>query len=203
MAKFNIGDKVIVAKKGGTWNIEGMMDKWLGKVMTIREVWGQGGYQMVEDENENNGGWIWNEEDLTPLDAVITIMRYGDKVSATNGKETAVVKIEIDYGDAVHEAVDKLFKKANEIHVGDIVEVVDDGKMYTTYSEWVAKNVNDKELIARYAYNRETMPSGSYEVVAIAPHNGDRSEPMLAYLKSGKYFGECFLIDVKGIKKVS
>ena len=201
MAKFNVGDKVVVARKGENWNLEGKMDKWLGKVMTIREVYGSASYQMVEDEGEYYGGWAWHEEDLDPIDETITIMRHGEKVSATNGRETIAVEIESDYDDAVHEAVDKLFKEENEIHVGDIVEVVDGGKMYPTYSEWVVKNINDKELIARYAYNRETMPSGSYKVIAIAPHHGDGSEPMLAYLKR-RYSGECFLINIEGIKKM-
>lgn len=60
---YKVGDKVKIVDH---WNIRtcenkvGMMDKWLGKIMTIS---GQalGGYLMKEDNNENCGdGWLWN-----------------------------------------------------------------------------------------------------------------------------------------------
>ncbi len=52
---------------GHRWeNLDGLMDKWLGKVMTIREVsdsefdWGlEKRYLMVEDEDDDGGGWLW------------------------------------------------------------------------------------------------------------------------------------------------
>ena len=52
------GDKVRIAKEktGDNWNREGEMDKWLGEVMTVREVlngWGK----MEEDKEEHLKGW--------------------------------------------------------------------------------------------------------------------------------------------------
>lgn len=60
--KYKVGDKVrIVSKKMGCgWNSEGRMDKWLGKVMTIREVFDDGLCKMAEDAHEFAGsGWYW------------------------------------------------------------------------------------------------------------------------------------------------
>lgn len=49
---------------GYRWeNLDGLMNKWLGKVMTIREVIEDScyptAYHMLEDEDENDGGWFW------------------------------------------------------------------------------------------------------------------------------------------------
>lgn len=70
MGKYNIGDKVrIIDKWDGNHgqNVHGKMDKWLGKVMTIREVeiscYGDDDvYYMDEDRGEVCGrGWPWYE----------------------------------------------------------------------------------------------------------------------------------------------
>lgn len=68
--KYKIGDKVrIVSKKTGVcWNSEGKMDKWLGKVMTIRDTLPGGIYSMKEDDGEFYGdGWCWHEEMIEGL----------------------------------------------------------------------------------------------------------------------------------------
>lgn len=67
--KYKIGDKVRITteKKGCLWNCRGKMDKWLGKVMTIRDVC-ERCYQMQEDWGEHRGGgWLWFEEMIDGL----------------------------------------------------------------------------------------------------------------------------------------
>lgn len=58
--EYKVGDKVrIVSKRvGGKWNSNGLMDKWLGKVMTVRAVC-DGCYKMEEDICEWGSGWTW------------------------------------------------------------------------------------------------------------------------------------------------
>lgn len=58
--KLKPGDKVrIVSKKTGSgWDLEGLMDKWLGKVMTVRINFGNA-VLMEEDRKECYGGWWW------------------------------------------------------------------------------------------------------------------------------------------------
>ena len=69
--KYKIGDKVrIVDSWNGSTNEnkDGLMDDWLGKVMTIREVKYDRYYCMEEDRNENLGeGWQWNEACIAGL----------------------------------------------------------------------------------------------------------------------------------------
>lgn len=68
MAKYKIGDKVrIVDYRTGPMNNFGKMDKWLGKVMTIRECL-LSGYWMEEDYGENIGyGWCWDDDMISGL----------------------------------------------------------------------------------------------------------------------------------------
>lgn len=68
MAKYKVGDKVrIVDHRTGHMNNFGKMDKWLGKVMTIRECL-LSGYWMEEDYGENIGyGWRWDDDMISGL----------------------------------------------------------------------------------------------------------------------------------------
>lgn len=70
MAKYKVGDKVrIVDHRTGHMNHSGGMDKWLGKVMTIRNVDRfMRGYWMEEDLGENIGlGWAWEDDMISGL----------------------------------------------------------------------------------------------------------------------------------------
>ena len=204
MMRFEVGDKVIVARKGTTWNENGKMDKWLGKVMTIGYK-DEDSYQMEEDQNENDGdGWWWSDEDLEPAEFAIQVTKLGGKMVAKNlvSGEKAEVKCSDDLNRSAQLAIEKLSEK--ELHIGDKVKVVDEGAIYTTYTKWVAENVNDKEKIAMYAYNKDDIDtSKTYTVLAIAPHH-DMSN-MLVYIEGPDEvwdYAYCYLIAAYGIKKV-
>lgn len=68
MAKYKVGDKVrIVDHRTDNMNHFGEMDKWLGKVMTIRRLF-LPGYRMEEDCGENYGrGWYWVDSMISGL----------------------------------------------------------------------------------------------------------------------------------------
>lgn len=68
MAKYKVGDKVrIVDHRTDHMNSFGKMDKWLGKVMTIRDL-SSPGYWMREDYGENYGyGWLWDDDMISGL----------------------------------------------------------------------------------------------------------------------------------------
>ena len=70
MSKYKCGDKVrIVGYRTVHMNHSGGMDKWLGKVMTIRSVDRfLPGYWMEEDYGENIGcGWAWEDDMISGL----------------------------------------------------------------------------------------------------------------------------------------
>lgn len=68
MAKYKVGDKVrIVDHRTDNMNPFGEMDKWLGKVMTIRGLFLRG-YVMEEDYGEYGGcGWYWDDSMISGL----------------------------------------------------------------------------------------------------------------------------------------
>lgn len=101
MEKYQVGDKVRIVDKwkdGCYQNLHGKMDKWLGKVMTIRkhsgytEVW-----QMEEDKKEHRGdGWYWTEQSIAGLaetENKIVITTDGSTTTARLYDGKNVVKI--------------------------------------------------------------------------------------------------------------
>ena len=201
--RFEVGDKVIVARKGTMWNTNGKMDKWLGRIMTIRYKY-EDSYQMEEDQNENDGvGWWWSDEDLEPAEFAIQVTKLGNKMVAKNliSGEKAEVKCDNDLNLSAQVAIEKLSEK--EIRVGDIVEVVDVGALFPFYPKWVAENVDDKIKVAMYAHGKRVDTSKKYKVLAIAPHETQESKT-LVYIEEVRPWGnpDCFLIGAYGVQKV-
>lgn len=65
---YNIGDRVRIVSTqpmSGSWNSRGLMNKWLGQTMTIRDIVDGHIYKMEEDFYDYDGnsspGWNWSE----------------------------------------------------------------------------------------------------------------------------------------------
>lgn len=109
MAKYNVGDKVLIrATRGECWNPEGKMDKYCNTVMTIRcnNKWGSDGlYGMEEDKEENDGGgWCWCDDDIVEKvedKKVFTAkdLKTGMFGVMTDGKKFVVVNDTLVYED--------------------------------------------------------------------------------------------------------
>jgi hypothetical protein len=95
---------------------------------------------------------------------------------------------------------DAALDKWEDIKVGDTVEIVNSGKCYANYSEWVARNVEDKETIAKYAYGFTPRVGTRGKVLQIADHLR-RSDGLLVYINDGTT-DKCYLIGINGVKKV-
>ena len=71
--RFKVGEKVIVksfSERPEHWNFYGEMDKWMGKIVTIRKYRkiGKNPYSIEEDKLEYHGdGWHWKESDFLPI----------------------------------------------------------------------------------------------------------------------------------------
>lgn len=80
--KYKVGDKVRIVKekKGPDWNREGLMDKWLGEVMTISTV-NLYTYCMEEDK----GRWSWLEH---MIEGKVTEMTKSDLIAGKHVVET-------------------------------------------------------------------------------------------------------------------
>ena len=57
--EYKVGEKVriVSSRVGNYWNSAGEMDRWLGKVMTVRDN-SSNYYRMAEDQSQD-GGWQW------------------------------------------------------------------------------------------------------------------------------------------------
>lgn len=86
-----------------------------------------------------------------------------------------------------------------EINVGDYVTVVNNGRRYSTYTEWVTKNT--PEYAVYYAYNNSTPLSDEFlKVVAKAPHSLEKKDKMLFLIKC-EADGACYLFGEEGLRK--
>lgn len=92
------------------------------------------------------------------------------------------------------------------IEVGDIVELIDAGQLYTTYHTWFKENNVDINIAARYDYAGEVNLStrGFYRVLAIGKHSNTDVMMYAITQKDEVLFGGnlIYLVDEKGIKKV-
>lgn len=132
MAKYKIGDKVRIVSERTAEHWNPCMDKWLGRVMTIRsdEVdSGTGkhfGYKMEEDKSENLYGWYWWDDMIAGLvspgrsSLVVEIQFDGNTTRATlikDGREVKTAEARcnpsdtFDRGEGAKVAVNRLFAK--------------------------------------------------------------------------------------------
>lgn len=93
----------------------------------------------------------------------------------------------------------------DSIKVGDKVRIVNSGKAFSSYADWVVKHIENKTLIAHWAYggSPRNEPIGTlYEVIHIAPHSKGSSD--LAFIKGldSTVSYKCYLMRMDGLEKV-
>lgn len=106
-------------------------------------------------------------------------------------------------------AMDRLNKQlenANkEIRVGDMVQIVSPNKAYTSFTSWVARHVHDGTMVAMYKYDCAPSSGIVGKVIAVAPHDNDKSKTLLYIEQSHPYsitHPGCWLMDSEGVKKL-
>lgn len=128
---YKVGDKVRIVDhwvEGCGQNMEGRMDKWLGKTMTIREVIDVAGlYRMKEDQNDQGRffGWCWSNECIAGL--------AGDseeKIVITHNKKDTIARYYVN-GKCIRKAAahchkdDEFdFKEGAKIAFNRLIEMV-------------------------------------------------------------------------------
>ena len=90
----------------------------------------------------------------------------------------------------------------SKIREGDIVRVINTGLNYSTYPRWVGKHISDPDIAARYCFGSPS-DEGNYKVIKIAEHESNGRT--LAYIEQcdGFVFNKCYLVEVKGLEKVT
>lgn len=116
-------------------------------------------------------------------------------------------------------AMDRLSKQLEEkdktIKVGDKVKIKDYGLSFTTYIDWIKKNIDSVGLAACFAYDQIPEADNTvYVVKAIAPWDikyAEDKNKKLAYIQRYfKYYGGkvsddevCYLMRIDGLEKVN
>ena len=132
MAKYKVGDKVRIVSERTAEHWNPQMDKWLGRVMTIRSdemdylTLEHFGYRMEEDKSERIFGWYWWDDMIAGLanpdrsSLIVEIQFDGNTTRATLIKDGREVKSAearcspedtFDRGEGAKVAVNRLFAK--------------------------------------------------------------------------------------------
>lgn len=75
------------------------------------------------------------------------------------------------------------------------MEVINEGQAYTTYIDWVVKNVSDKDLTAMYRYGSGVRKHTVGVVKAIAPHDNNGKTLYYIEMTDG-----CVLVGEDGVR---
>ena len=155
-----------------------------------------------------------NEKNLAPknIEGTYTLTIEGKTITITDSSgHTKTANCAPDdtfnLGEGVNLAMSRLHDKT--IRVGDIVKVIRPGYCYSTYVEWIERNVKSIREAALYRYNGSIEASGEYRVLYMAEH-GRSSDGVLCYIQeynvypSGKIedYMPCYLINIEGGEKI-
>ena len=155
-----------------------------------------------------------NEKNLAPknIEGTYTLTIEGKTITITDSSgHTKTANCAPDdtfnLGEGVNLAMNRLHDKT--IRVGDIVTVTRSGKCYTTYVDWIERNVKSIREAALYRYNESIEAGGEYRVLYMAEH-GRSSDGVLCYVQKYNVFSNgkiddyapCYLINIEGVEKI-
>lgn len=99
--ELKVGDKVLLKnRRGQHWNYDGRMDKYMGKIVTIR-AFDKGAFTIKEDDGENGlFEWIFKYEDVERKIGNLELrdLQFADVLTLRNG-ERYVVANDNMYGE--------------------------------------------------------------------------------------------------------
>lgn len=63
--KLKVGDKVkLKNRRGKSWDFDGMMDKYIGKIVTVSDITLGNGFTIKEDDGRGFPRWVFRLEDI-------------------------------------------------------------------------------------------------------------------------------------------
>lgn len=128
---------------------------------------------------------------------LLTVNVYEDRVTIDGDDVRNPHRIGIDVNEVRYNATKK-------IHEGDIVKIVDSGKMYTTYVNWIAEHIADEKQMIRFAYGQNlTDEHGELGEIKGKQYKVIKIVDDIAFIERLNDFTyrECHLINLKGLAK--
>lgn len=218
-AKFKVGDKVRILdgskidRYTGSWT--GLMGQYVGKVATIDEVetfrcevcasyrmkefpyrWDERGLKLSTKKSA--------EVEFNEVKSVV-IWRTGNRVYAkdTITKEQAVARCspedKFDFLTGAKLALERLEKLNQPLAVGDVVRVINTGKVYPSNERWINEHIEEDFLKIRFAYGQslgypETIRlDDKFRIRVIADG--------MAYIEHVGLNDRCHLIGLAGLER--
>ena len=154
--KYKVGDKVvIVSKRTSNMNPEGLMDEFLGKIVTIRNIWHGGNFDY--NIKEDYGMWSWYDN-MIDHEATAALNNKEEKTMETKAKLIIDGKeFEVTLPDSVIAELTKP-KKVTGFEVADYgktVYCVNECGNLTSYNDYLGEMA--KEYVVANYYTDKTL----------------------------------------------
>ena len=188
---FKIGDKVklnpMCAVQRDYNGITLLEDMFFEGIRTVESVITSNCVISLKEDNV----WMYSDDMLIPAIPVST--RPNTPIIIDNEKYIIIGKIDNDI----------TLRKCeySDISVGDKIEVVNSGAIYSTANSNMLKNITDnEEYLVRYAYG--SSPENGFTGTVLAKGRHCSFEEKEIFLIGDENYGKLFLIGTYGIKKV-
>lgn len=86
------------------------------------------------------------------------------------------------------------------INIGNKVEVINPSQTYSSYRDWLNKNVKEKELKEKWDCFASPKKNRQYIVLKKEKHNDYSDHPNILYYIQDEETKKCYIIDGKGIQ---
>ena len=108
-------------KRGNYWNVEGKMDRYIDRIVTISKISSEDGgdwFQIIQDLGDSENNWIFGIEDIQE---VVSIPLHEDQIATCNFNASAISSLDyISTGQIIYPESTAILKIGNlEINVRD------------------------------------------------------------------------------------
>ncbi len=108
-------------KRGNYWNVEGKMDRYIGRIVTISKISSEDGgdwFQIIQDLGDSENTWIFGIEDIQE---VVSIPLSEDQTATCNLNASAISSLDyISIGQIIYPESTAILKIGNlEINIID------------------------------------------------------------------------------------
>lgn len=133
---------------------------------------------------------------------------HGNKIVLVDNNDGTTVEAKchpedvFDIGVGIREAFNKLNDRreaTKPIQPGDWVEVINNGKSYTTYTDWLYKYLSFSQ-VCRFDYDRTPVSKTRGQVLCVAPHLSADDKTLAAIETVDKTI---YLLSVDGLRRVA
>lgn len=152
--KLKVGDKVKLKKRRGKgWNSNGMMDKYIGKIVTVSYITLGNGFTIKEDDSRGFPRWVFRLEDIEYV-----VKQKHFKSLPNNYTGTIEVENGFIQEKEILDETEKRYLKSIIRPFKDKVEYIE--KTYNSRGEYIGiKIIHDSTIILPY-FNKNTMYEG-------------------------------------------